>query len=137
MSVKNPRRFIRTTSSARASRVGGTSRGIRGTEHLERQPGSFRLDARELHHLRPFLGFFGEELAVLSRRERERGVAEVGNPSPDPGIGEASVDLPVDRIDNFGGGGPRGAGGDPAASLLPPPEFGGGGRVPGRLHARR
>src|SRR5262245_64256549 len=42
-------------------------------------------------HLGPFLGFLGEELAVFGRRERERRVAEVGNPRPDPGTGQAGV----------------------------------------------
>src|SRR5215472_3617294 len=101
------------------------------------QCASVWLDVGSPDYLRPFVGFFGEELAVLGRRERERGVAEVGNPRPDPGIGEASVDLPVELIDNSGGCVPGCAEADPAASLIPRQEFGDGGDVRQRLHARR
>src|SRR5215471_16039099 len=76
---------------------------IRGTGFMERSAASIRLSPRELDHLGPLLGFLSDELAEVGRRERERGVAEVGNPRPDPRIGEARVDLPVELVDHLNG----------------------------------
>ena len=37
-------------------------------------PGSIRFDAHKLHHLAPFLGFLGNELAKIGGRARQRDV---------------------------------------------------------------
>src|SRR5262249_31071547 len=60
-----------------------------------------RFDTRELDHLGPLLGFACDHLGELSRRSRQRLAAEVGKPRLDLGIGEASVDRPVERFDNL------------------------------------
>src|SRR5262245_20803639 len=62
---------------------------------------SLGLDVGGPDHLGPFLGFLSEELAVFGRRERKRRVAEVGNPRPNPGIGQAGVDLSIEPVDDF------------------------------------
>jgi len=41
-------------------------------QHRRSPPTSFRLDMGGADHLGPFLGFIGEELAELGRRERKR-----------------------------------------------------------------
>src|SRR5262249_35885418 len=64
--------------------------------------GSVRLNARELDHLRPFLGFVGDELAKVGGREREHVATEVEKPCLDLGIGKASVDLLVELLDDLG-----------------------------------
>src|SRR5262245_33445304 len=56
---------------------------------------SFRLDARELDHLGPLLGFVGNEFPEIGGRERDHGAAEVGKPRLDLGISKAGVDLLV------------------------------------------
>jgi hypothetical protein len=63
---------------------------------------SVRLDAGELDHLRPFLGFVGDELAKVGGREREHVATQVGKPRLDLRIGEASVDLSVELVDDLG-----------------------------------
>src|SRR5262249_61620443 len=69
---------------------------------------SLGLDVGGPDDLGPFLGFLGEELAVFGRRERKRRVAEVGNPRPDPGIGEAGGELAVWAVRELQGpGAPR------------------------------
>src|SRR5215468_41830 len=80
--VMNPRRFIRSPRS-QASRVGGTSRGIRGTDITEFLAGSrasLCLDVGGPDHLGPFLSFVGDELAKIGRREREHVAAHVRKP---------------------------------------------------------
>src|SRR5262249_32854491 len=47
------------------------------------------------------LGFVGDELATVSGRERDHVATEVGKPRLDLGIGEASVDLLVQYVDDF------------------------------------
>jgi hypothetical protein len=64
--------------------------------------GSLRLDAGELDHLGPFLGFVGNELAEIGRRARKHCAAEVNEPRFHVGIGEGCVDLRVELRDDFG-----------------------------------
>ena len=64
---------------------------------------SVRPDARELHHLGPFLNVFGDELAELGGRTCKRRVAKVCNPRFHRGIGENSIDLLVEFLDDIGG----------------------------------
>ena len=54
----------------------------------------------ELDHLGPFLGFVGEELAEFRRRSRSHGPAQVVEPRLDLRIGEAGIDLAVERLDD-------------------------------------
>jgi len=61
-----------------------------------------RLDVGRPDHLGPLLGFRGDELAEVGRREREHVATQVGKPRLDLGIGEARVDLPVELVDEFG-----------------------------------
>src|SRR5262245_36701623 len=63
---------------------------------------SLRLDASELDHLAPLLGFIGDELAELGRRSRQRRAAEVSETGAHLGIGERRVDLLVELIDDLG-----------------------------------
>ena len=60
--------------------------------------GSICLDASELHHLAPLLGFVGDELAEVGAREREHVATQVGKARLDLGIGKASVDLLVEFV---------------------------------------
>src|SRR5215469_14146951 len=64
---------------------------------------SLRLNARELHHLGPFLNVLGDELAELGGRTCKRRVAKVCNPRFHRGIGENSIDLLVEFLDEIGG----------------------------------
>src|SRR5262245_41671305 len=60
--------------------------------------GSVRLDARELDHLRPFLGFVGDELAEVGGRAWKCGGAPLGKPRLHLGIGKGRVDLRVELV---------------------------------------
>src|SRR5262249_2912039 len=57
---------------------------------------SLRLDAGELHHLGPFLGFRGDEVAEVAGRAKERHRAKVGKARLERGIGKPRLDLPVE-----------------------------------------
>src|SRR5262249_27573557 len=57
--------------------------------------GSICLDACELHHLAPLLGFLGDEFTEVGGREREHVATQVGKPRLDLGVGEAGIDLTV------------------------------------------
>src|SRR5262249_36637976 len=85
--------------------------------------GSVRLDAGELDHLRPFLGFVGDELAKVGGREREHVATEVEEPCLDLGIGKASVDLLVELLDDLGRRGLWCANAVPSARLVAPHEL--------------
>src|SRR5262245_20908670 len=73
------------------------SYGIFGRDRV----GSLRLDAGGLDHFGPLLGFGSNVLAEISGWATERCGAEVGKPRLDLGIGEASVDCPVEVFDNL------------------------------------
>src|SRR5215813_12378911 len=66
-----------------------------------RSRGSLRLDAGELDHLGPLLGFGSDVLAEISGWATERCGAEVGKPRLHPGIGQGRVDCPVEGFDNL------------------------------------
>src|SRR5215813_7026958 len=59
---------------------------------------SLRLDASELYHLAPLLGFVYDQFAELGRRSRQRRAAEVGEARPHLGVGERRVDLFVELV---------------------------------------
>src|SRR5262249_49502168 len=64
--------------------------------------GSFRLDARELDHIAPLFGLFGNELSKVGRRARKHRAAQVGKPSLHLGISQSQVDLLIELVNNFG-----------------------------------
>src|SRR5262249_43450395 len=66
-------------------------------------PASVRLDACELHHLAPLLGFVGDKLTEIGRRTGKNRAARIGNPRLDLGVGESCVGLLVELVDDLGG----------------------------------
>src|SRR5262249_45496026 len=50
----------------------------------------------------PLLGFFRNALSVLAGRQREHFAAKLGKACLDRRVGEGGVDLPVERVDDFG-----------------------------------
>src|SRR3954452_12732192 len=66
---------------------------------------SLRLDVGGPDHLAPFLGFFGDQLAELNRRSRQRRAAEVSETGLHLRVVESRVDLLVELVDDLG---PRG-----------------------------
>src|SRR5262245_29809544 len=65
--------------------------------------GSLRLDARELHHLAPLLGFLGDEASEVGGRADKSQGAQIGKPAFDLRISKACVDLRVEPVDDPGG----------------------------------
>ena len=63
---------------------------------------SLRLDARELDHLGPLLGFVGDELAEVGWRTGKHCAAKVGKPRLHPSVGESGIDLLVELVDYLG-----------------------------------
>ena len=57
-----------------------------------------------MNHLSPLIGLLGEELAEISRRANKHRAIQVGNSSLDLWIGEASIDLLVQLVDDLRGG---------------------------------
>src|SRR5262245_39573695 len=80
--------------------------------------GSLRLDACELHHLAPLLGFVGDEFAEVRGRACKHSAPELDQPCPNLGVGEAGVDLLIELVDDLD----RGPGGcsdpEPSARLV-------------------
>src|SRR5215472_3154655 len=79
------------------------SRHFRRTELWNVRRRSLRLNARELHHLGPFLNVLGDELAELGGRTCKRRVAKVCKPRFHRGIGKNGIDLFVEFLDDIGG----------------------------------
>src|SRR5262249_20909589 len=67
---------------------------------------SVGLDVGGPDHLAPFVGFFGDQLAELGRRSRQRRAAEVSETGLHLRIGESRVDLFVELVDDLGRRGP-------------------------------
>ena len=84
---------------------------------MERQTGSFRLDARELDHLGPLLGFVDDELVEVAGRAWKHSAAKVGKARVQLGVGKPYIDLAVKLLDNFDGRVLRRADPNPAARL--------------------
>jgi hypothetical protein len=76
---------------------------------------SLRLDARGLDHLGPLLGFVGDELAEIGGRARQRRTTHIGKPRLHFGIGEGSVDLLVELLDDLSWCGLRCADAEPGS----------------------
>src|SRR5262249_41099490 len=71
-------------------------------EDLPGLPGSICFDARELHHLAPLFGLFGDELAEVGSRAWKGGGAPLGKPRLHLGIGKGRVDLRIELVDDLG-----------------------------------
>src|SRR5215831_12944177 len=84
---------------------------------------SLRLDAGELDHLAPLLGFVCDHLGELSRRSRQRLAAEVSETGLHLGVVESRVDLLVELVDDLGRRGPRCADAEPTARLVASDKF--------------
>src|SRR6516165_681150 len=65
-------------------------------------PRSVRLYAGELDYFGPLVGFFRDALSVLAGRERKHFAAKLSKACLDRRVGEGGVDLPVERVDDFG-----------------------------------
>ena len=66
---------------------------------------SLRLDVEGPDEVAPLLRFVGDKLAKISRRKRERVATQIGKPRLVLWIGEGSVDLLVELVDDLGGRG--------------------------------
>src|SRR5262249_22498387 len=64
---------------------------------------SFRLDARELYHLAPLLGFFGNVFAEVAGRALNHGATKLGKTRLNLGVGKACIDLAVKLLDSIDG----------------------------------
>ena len=62
---------------------------------------SICLGSRELHHLRPLLGFLCNQLFEFGRGAAERCLAKLGKLRFQLRIGETRVNLPVERGDDL------------------------------------
>src|SRR5262249_18151287 len=90
-------------SATRSPRRRWQASDIRGTGVTEYRSefGSLWLDARELHHLAPLLGFVGDEFAEVGGRACKHSAPEVDKPCPNLGVGEAGVDLLIELVDDL------------------------------------
>src|SRR6516162_11666267 len=68
---------------------------------MEYQPGSLRLDVRELDHPGPLLGFVGDEVAKFGGRHRHWLEAKANKARLCQGIGKDGIDLLAEPLDNF------------------------------------
>ena len=64
-----------------------------------------RLQAREFHHLAPFFGLVGDELAEVLRRAFEQRPAHLNQPPSDLGIAQAVLDRLIQTGDDLSRGG--------------------------------
>src|SRR5262245_63932591 len=96
-----------------------------------------RLGAGELDYLGPLVGFFRDASCVLAGRQRKHLAAKVGNAWLDRGVSEDGVNLPVERVDDFGGRVLRRADTGPRARLETRYEVAKWWDVGKRLQARR
>src|SRR3974390_1847632 len=64
--------------------------------------GSVRLDTGELDHLGPLFGVVGDKLAEVGGRTWKHPRAQLGKPRLELGVGQSSVDLPVELVDDLG-----------------------------------
>src|SRR6516162_3372361 len=95
----------------RTKRYGRSSRSSAETSSL-------RLDVGSPDHLAPFLGFFGDQLAELGRRSRQRRAAEVSETGLHLRVVESRVDLLIELVDDLGRRGLRYAEAVPITPLV-------------------
>src|SRR5262249_42377434 len=98
---------------------------------------SLRLDVGGPDHLAPFLGFFGDQLAELGRRSRQRRAAEVSETGLHLRVVESRVDLLIELVDDLGRRGLRYAEAVPITPLVARQELTHGRDVRQRVRARR
>src|SRR6516162_3045432 len=111
---------------------------VRKTDVMERSAASIRLSPGELDHLGPLLNVVGDVPSKVGRRASEQGrTAEVGKLSPDLWIGESSVDLIVELVDDFNGRFARGADTEPRGDLVTRQKIANGRHIGQRLGTRR
>src|SRR5262249_9966450 len=79
---------------------------------------SLRLDVGGPDHLAPVLGFFGDQLAELGRRSRQRRAAEVSETGLHLRVVESRVDLLIELVDDLGRRGLRYAEAVPITPLV-------------------
>jgi hypothetical protein len=90
--------FHSITSSARVSSASGT---VKECGLLD--AGSVQLDACELDHFAPLLGFVSDELVEVRRRTGEHRGAQDCKPCLQLGLAETRIDLFVELVDDFDG----------------------------------
>src|SRR3984893_13960901 len=98
---------------------------------------SVGLDAGRPDHLTPLLGFIGDEFPEVGGRTRKYRASLVGKPRLELGIGEPSVDRPVEPADDLGGRVLRRTDATPEARLVVRHEITHGREVRQRVRARR
>src|SRR5260221_10527570 len=64
-------------------------------------PALISLDVGRADNLAPLLGFCSNEFSELGGRGRKHGAAQVGKPRLDLWIGESSIDLPVELLNDL------------------------------------
>ena len=64
---------------------------------------SLRLDAHELDHLGPLLGFFGDELSELGGCHRQRHTADFGQSHYHFGITQHGIHFAIELLDDVSG----------------------------------
>src|SRR5262249_43394703 len=74
---------------------------VRRTGFMETQARSLRLDARELDHLGPFLGFGCNESAELGGAKNHWDGADIVEPRPDVRRSQPGIDLAVEPFDDL------------------------------------
>ena len=94
------------------------------------------LDAGKLDHLRPFLGFVGDQFSEFGGCHRHRYNAQTDKVSFDFGIGHNGIDRAVELFDNFVGGVLGGNDTVPTARLVARHRFADGGDFRERFHTR-
>src|SRR5262249_20686156 len=112
-------------------------RGTGVTEYWIETAASVGLDIGRADHLAPSLGFFGDQLAELDRRSRQRRSAEVSETGLHLGVVESRVDLFVELVDDLGRRGLRYAEAVPITPLVARQELTHGRDVRQRVRARR
>src|SRR5262245_43308005 len=96
----------------------GDGRRVGGLLYLpSRISCSLRLDACELDHLGPLLGFLGDQLSEVATLERKDRNARIGKPRNDLGISQTSIDFAMELLDDVGRRAPRSDEATPAARL--------------------
>src|SRR5262245_62136904 len=80
--------------------------------------GSLRLDARELDHLAPLIGFVHQEFPEIRRRTREDCDAQIRKPHLDFRISQSRGDLVIKPVNYFGSDALRRADTVPSARLV-------------------
>src|SRR5262249_58424831 len=96
----NARLFIRLPRRPRTSRVGGTSRGIRGTGVTEHplEDALLWLNVGRPDHLAPLLSIVGDKLTEVAGRARKDAAAEVSETGLHLRVVESRVDHLVPTI---------------------------------------